>query len=85
LVLGITFKENCPDIRNTKIVDIVSGLEARGFTVDIADPWALSVEVENEYGISLIAGRENKGGGRVAALSADDFYNRISNAKGIKQ
>ncbi len=51
LVLGITFKENCPDVRNTKVVDVISALEAYSTEVSIYDPWAKPEEVLNEYGI----------------------------------
>ncbi|MGA9213153.1 nucleotide sugar dehydrogenase [Kaistella sp.] len=51
LMLGITFKENCPDVRNTKIVDVISALEDYGTTVTTYDPWANSAEVKHEYGI----------------------------------
>ena len=54
LVLGLTFKENCPDIRNTKIVDIISELKGYNINVDITDPWCSAEEVEHEYGLSLI-------------------------------
>ena len=54
LVLGLTFKENCPDIRNTKIVDIISELKGYNINVDITDPWCSVEEVEHEYGLSLI-------------------------------
>ncbi|HAQ64582.1 MAG TPA: nucleotide sugar dehydrogenase [Bacteroidales bacterium] len=53
LVLGITFKENCPDIRNTKVVDVVHELEAFGVRVDIYDPWALPAPVMHEYNLKL--------------------------------
>ena len=49
LMLGVTFKENCPDVRNTKIVDVVSALEDYGITVTIYDPWANPAEVKHEY------------------------------------
>lgn len=49
LILGITFKENCPDVRNTKVIDVVNGLEEYGTSVSIYDPWALPQEVLNEY------------------------------------
>lgn len=52
-VLGITFKENCPDIRNSKVVDLIKELEAWGAKVVVADPWADSAEVSREYGIEL--------------------------------
>ena len=51
LVLGITFKENCPDVRNTKVVDVVSALKDFGVNVSIYDPWADEAEVSHEYGL----------------------------------
>lgn len=53
LVMGLTFKENCPDLRNTKITDIVSELKEYNINVDITDPWCSSDEAEHEYGLSL--------------------------------
>jgi UDP-N-acetyl-D-galactosamine dehydrogenase len=52
-VMGITFKENCPDIRNSKIVDLVNELQEWGVTVMVSDPWADFEEVKNDYGIKL--------------------------------
>ena len=52
-VQGITFKENCPDIRNSKVVDLVKELESWGVSVVVADPWADAEEVSHEYGIQL--------------------------------
>jgi UDP-N-acetyl-D-galactosamine dehydrogenase len=52
LVLGFTFKENCPDVRNTKVIDIVNTLKAYNANVSIYDPWASPAEVEHEYGIA---------------------------------
>ena len=54
LMLGITFKENCPDIRNSRVVDIYKELIDFGMEVDVYDPWANSEEVEKEHGISLV-------------------------------
>lgn len=54
LILGVTFKENCPDIRNTKVTDIYNELTQFGLTVDVYDPWASAEEVKHEYGINLI-------------------------------
>ncbi len=51
LVLGITFKENCPDVRNTKVVDVINNLKTYGTNLDIYDPWASPDEVMHEYGI----------------------------------
>ncbi|MCX7568043.1 nucleotide sugar dehydrogenase [Sulfitobacter sp. F26169L] len=53
LMLGFTFKENCPDIRNTKMIDLVENLEGYGMTVDICDSWADIKEVEHEYNRSI--------------------------------
>lgn len=52
LVLGITFKENCPDVRNTKAVDVIKNLKGYGANVDIFDPWASSAEVYQEYNLT---------------------------------
>lgn len=52
-VLGITFKENCPDIRNSKVVDLVRELQAWGAQVVVTDPWADAEEVQHEYGLTL--------------------------------
>ncbi|WP_410479544.1 nucleotide sugar dehydrogenase [Pedobacter nutrimenti] len=54
LILGLTFKENCPDIRNTKVVDIYNELVQFGIMVDVYDPWADREEVLHEYGINLL-------------------------------
>ncbi|MBF4470258.1 nucleotide sugar dehydrogenase [Flavobacterium sp. HJJ] len=54
LMLGITFKENCPDVRNTKIVDVIKALEDYGIQVTIFDPWANPDEVNHEYGLKTI-------------------------------
>lgn len=53
LVLGITFKENCPDVRNTKVVDVVNSLKEYDMNITIYDPWANSKEVEHEYGLNI--------------------------------
>lgn len=53
LVLGLTFKENCPDIRNTRVIDIVTELKDFGCNVDVFDPWASEAEVKHEYNIGL--------------------------------
>ena len=55
LMLGITFKENCPDIRNSRVVDIYRELRDFGMEVDVYDPWANKAEVKKEHGIDLVA------------------------------
>ncbi|MDB2659552.1 Vi polysaccharide biosynthesis UDP-N-acetylglucosamine C-6 dehydrogenase TviB [Luminiphilus sp.] len=59
LVLGFTFKGDCPDVRNTKIIDMVKELESFDMKVDVHDHWANAIEVFREYGISLITDPEN--------------------------
>jgi UDP-N-acetyl-D-galactosamine dehydrogenase len=54
LVLGLTFKENCPDVRNSKVVDIVKALQAYNTQVDVYDPWIDVQEAENEYGLQCL-------------------------------
>jgi UDP-N-acetyl-D-galactosamine dehydrogenase len=54
LVLGITFKENCPDIRNSKVVDVIKALKEYETNVTIYDPWANPVEVLHEYGLEVL-------------------------------
>lgn len=75
IILGITFKENCPDVRNTKVVDIYNELKDYGVNVDIYDPWASKQEVKHEYGIdildALIVGK--KYDSIIIAVAHDDF------------
>jgi UDP-N-acetyl-D-galactosamine dehydrogenase len=59
LVLGITFKENCPDIRNSKVIDIITELNDFGIQVDVFDPMANAHEVDEEYGINLLGGLQH--------------------------
>jgi UDP-N-acetyl-D-galactosamine dehydrogenase len=54
LVMGFTFKENCPDLRNTRVIDVVRELKEFGCLVDVSDPWVSSEETEREYGIALV-------------------------------
>ena len=55
LVLGLSFKENCPDIRNTRIIDIVNELKEYHVNVDVYDPWVDRAEAEHEYGIQPVS------------------------------
>lgn len=56
LVLGMTFKENCPDIRNSRVIDVIRELTDFGCAVDVFDPWADAEEVNEEYGITMLPG-----------------------------
>ncbi len=58
LLLGMTFKENCPDIRNSRVVDVYRGLQEFGVLIDVYDPWANAEDVRHEYGIELIKSRD---------------------------
>lgn len=60
LILGFTFKENCPDIRNTRVIDIYQELKSFDLDVDVYDPWANSDEVEQEYGIQILGEEQPK-------------------------
>ncbi len=58
LVMGLTFKENCPDLRNTRVVDVIKELKEYGMQVDVYDPWVDPAEAEHEYGITMIQALE---------------------------
>jgi UDP-N-acetyl-D-glucosamine/UDP-N-acetyl-D-galactosamine dehydrogenase len=73
LVLGITFKENCPDIRNSKVVDVITELKSYGTLVDVYDPEADKKEVEDEYGFSLISSPQKKYNAIVLAVGHNAF------------
>ncbi|MCA6378154.1 MAG: Vi polysaccharide biosynthesis UDP-N-acetylglucosamine C-6 dehydrogenase TviB [Cytophagales bacterium] len=73
LVLGITFKENCPDIRNSRAIDVIRELQSFGANVEVYDPHASSDEVEHEYGIRLIDKPDKKYSAIVLAVSHQEF------------
>jgi UDP-N-acetyl-D-galactosamine dehydrogenase len=74
LVLGFTFKGDCPDVRNTKIIDIVNELKDFNMSVDVYDDWANPAEVEHEYGLSLVSDlKENHYDGIVLAVDHSEF------------
>ncbi len=76
LVLGITFKEDCPDIRNSRAIDIVEELKSYSINVDVFDPWASPKEVKSEYGIGLISNKDEidkKYDGIIIAVSHKEF------------
>ena len=82
-VLGVTFKENCPDIRNTKVADLVRELEAWGVKVVVSDPWAAAKEVAHEYGIRLDAiDAEHLVDSLVVAVGHNEF--RSENVSGLR-
>jgi len=84
LVLGLAFKENCPDLRNTRVVDIVHALHAYNAVVDIHDPWVSAAEAEHEYAITPVA--EPAAGGYDAIIVAVGHRQYVAmGAEGIRQ
>jgi UDP-N-acetyl-D-galactosamine dehydrogenase len=76
-VLGLTFKENCPDLRNSKVIDVIRELESYGVTVHVHDPVALPEEARHEYGIDLVAWEHlPKANAIVAAVAHAEFRQR---------
>ncbi|UII27955.1 nucleotide sugar dehydrogenase [Fulvivirga maritima] len=73
LVLGITFKENCPDIRNSRVIDVIRELQGFGANVEVFDPEADKEEVKHEYDIDLIEKPNKKYNAIVLAVSHDEF------------
>ena len=83
LVLGLAFKENCPDLRNTRVVDIVAALRQDGIAVDVHDPWVDAAEARHEYGLDLVA--QPAAGGYdaiIVAVGHEQF--RALGAEGIR-
>jgi UDP-N-acetyl-D-galactosamine dehydrogenase len=73
LLLGITFKENCPDIRNSKVVDIITELQGYGSNVDVYDPMADAAEVKHEYGLAMVEKPDKKYDAIILAVSHNEF------------
>lgn len=74
LIMGLTFKENCPDLRNTRVVDIIKELAEYNIAVDVYDPWVSVDEAEHEYGITTIGEPENNFyDGVVIAVAHEEF------------
>jgi UDP-N-acetyl-D-galactosamine dehydrogenase len=73
LLLGITFKENCPDIRNSKVIDIYNELSQFGLKVEVSDPQADKIEVKKAYNINLVENIKNKYDAIILAVSHFDF------------
>ena len=74
LILGITFKENCPDIRNTKVIDIYRELEQYGMQVDVYDPWAKKEEVKDTFNFTLIGNISNDYQAIILAVAHKEFF-----------
>ena len=88
LILGITFKENCPDVRNTKVVDVIASLKEYGSNISIYDPWANEEEVYYEYGLTSTKTVPNKKfDAIVLTVSHNEFLNldvnKVSKTKSV--
>jgi UDP-N-acetyl-D-galactosamine dehydrogenase len=77
VVLGLTFKENCPDLRNSRVIDIIRELESYGATVHVHDPLADTVEAVHEYGVKLVDwDRLPRASAIVGAVAHQEFLSR---------
>ena len=83
LLMGLTFKENCPDLRNTKVVDIISELQEYNINIDIYDPWVSKVEAIEEYGLSLIDEPTNDYEAVIVAVAHNEFIDL--GAEGVRK
>lgn len=88
LILGITFKENCPDIRNSRVIDVIDELKSFGCNVEVYDPWANKEEVHSEYGIDLKSELTRKNyDAVVVAVAHNEFkemdVNKLRNGTGV--
>ena len=74
LVMGLTFKENCPDLRNTRVIDVISELREYGVEIDVYDPWASAKQAAKEYNICLVNSRvAGTYSGILLAVAHDQF------------
>lgn len=84
LILGITFKENCPDFRNTKVVDVITNLKEYGLNITVFDPWVNTQDVYREYGVEVITKvPQTKFDSIIHAVSHDAF--KDLNLKALKK
>jgi UDP-N-acetyl-D-galactosamine dehydrogenase len=74
LILGLTFKENCPDLRNTSVVDVVTELRNYGVQVDVHDPWVDAADAQKDYGLELVTAPEPEAYDGVILAVAHDSY-----------
>ena len=84
LILGLTFKENCPDVRNTKVVDIVEEFGDYGAQVDVHDPWVNQEDARSEYGIELVAEPE-EGAYDVLVMAVAHHQFKDAGSQGIRK
>lgn len=80
LVMGLTFKENCPDLRNTRVIDIVRELIEYNASVDVYDPWASADEAQQEYGLKLVVRPERRAYDAIILAVAHDQFRQLGAA-----
>ena len=82
--MGLTFKENCPDLRNTRVTDIIKELESYGIQVDVYDPWVNPDDAKTEYGIEMTNTPQSLAyDAMIVAVAHDEFVHEvIANAYG---
>jgi len=83
LIMGLSFKENCPDLRNTRVVDIVAELKEYGIHTDVFDPWVDPQEAKQEYDINLVDPEPGQYDGMIIAVAHDQF--KELGAQGIRR
>jgi UDP-N-acetyl-D-glucosamine/UDP-N-acetyl-D-galactosamine dehydrogenase len=83
LIMGLTFKENCPDLRNTGVIDIIEEMKTYNTLVDIYDPWADAAEAHHEYGLDLISAPEKNTYDAIIICVAHNQFKELG-AKGIR-
>lgn len=74
LIMGMTFKENCPDLRNTKVVDIINELKEYNINVDITDPWCSNEEAKHEYGLEITLPKQEGYDAIIVAVAHNQFF-----------
>lgn len=77
LIMGLTFKENCPDIRNTKVIDIIKELQQYNINVDITDPWCCNEDAKKDYGLALVNEPKNHSYDAIIVAVAHDHFKEM--------
>jgi UDP-N-acetyl-D-mannosaminuronate dehydrogenase len=85
IVLGLTFKEDCPDLRNSKVIDVINELKSYGCTVHVHDPVAESAEAEHEYGVSLTAWDKLPRAAAIVGAVAHKQYSRDGRRPAVRE
>ena len=78
LIMGLTFKENCPDLRNTRVIDLVSEFENSNYNVDVYDPWANKSEAYSELGLTLLSEPINSNYDAIVLAVAHDEFKQMT-------